>query len=193
MQQRCADGTTHHGGAYITDGLKGCCTRAHDVCAFQCWTHERNSHRTDGGFRAPSRDGLGTEIRAALCSKTHERPPSWSWSLTRKKEEFRTSRRGKSRNVRALPLSRVSGWTTVAMTAVYWRLRRGEELQHHRERRRGGEGGWEWFHLLHPPHHLPLMIPVHLKMSAFICVVSEQELIYSIVLLIICLFTKWVL
>ena len=42
----------------------------------------------------------------------------------------------------ALPRSRVSGWTTVAMSAVYWRLERLPELQHHRgsEREREREG-----------------------------------------------------
>lgn len=42
----------------------------------------------------------------------------------------------------ALPRSSVSGWTTVAMTAVYWRLKSLQELQHHRKRgRERGERG----------------------------------------------------
>lgn len=39
----------------------------------------------------------------------------------------------------ALPRSSVSGWTTVAMTAVYWRLKSLQELQHHRGRERERE------------------------------------------------------
>lgn len=40
----------------------------------------------------------------------------------------------------ALPRSSVSGWTTVAMAAVYRRLERREELQHHRRGERSAEG-----------------------------------------------------
>lgn len=44
----------------------------------------------------------------------------------------------------ALPRSSVSGWTTVAMTAVYWRLKSLQELQHHRGREREREVGSGW-------------------------------------------------
>lgn len=46
----------------------------------------------------------------------------------------------------ALPLSSVSGWTTVAMTAVYWETEETTgAAASQTERASHREGGWEWF------------------------------------------------
>lgn len=57
----------------------------------------------------------------------------------------------------ALPRSRVSGGTTVAMAAVYWRLEGLQELQHHTQAERergGGLGGADPPHNVSSPEHM---------------------------------------
>lgn len=111
------------------------------------------------------------EEQAAGCKPRVSRSPAEVFKMHfKRRNPLMTSGNRKAPSV--LPRSRESGWTTVAMTAFYWRLERLQELQHHTEREGEGErerereeegvgwggGCWEWlgggFIYLYP-HNIP--------------------------------------